>query len=121
VSRKYPITKSFRFAFSGLKSAVKREPNFRIHVFVAIITIVAAYFLNFTLSEWTILVFTIFLVMTFELLNTALEALVNLVSPELRPEAKIAKDVSAAVVLMAAFFSIIVGTFLFLPKIFLFL
>ena len=117
MSRKYPITKSFKFAFSGLKSAVKREPNFRIHLLFAIATIIAAYFLDFTPFEWTILVFTIFLVVTFELFNTALEALVNLVSPELRPEAKIAKDVSAAAVLLTALFSIIVGSILFLPKI----
>ncbi len=117
MSRKYPITRSFKFAFSGLKSAIKREPNFRTHLFFAIITIIAAYFLNFTLSEWTILIFVIFLVMIFELLNTALEALVNLVSPELKPEAKIAKDVAAASVLISAIFSIIVGAILFLPKI----
>jgi len=117
VSRKYPITKSFLFAISGLKSALIREPNFRIHTIAAILALSAAYFLNFNLLEWLILAITIFLVITFELLNTVLESLVNLISPELSLEAKMAKDVSAAAVLVSAVFSVIVGAILFLPKI----
>lgn len=117
MSRKYPITKSFLFAISGLKSALIREPNFRIHITLAILASTAAYFLNFNLLEWLILAITIFLVITFELINTVLESLVNLISPELTPEAKIVKDVSAAAVLVSAIFSVIVGAILFLPKI----
>jgi diacylglycerol kinase len=117
VSRKYPITRSFLFAISGLKSAVAKEPNFRIHIISAILALTAAYFFNFSLFEWLILAIVIFLVITFELLNTVLESLVNLVSPELSPEAKIAKDVAAAAVLVSAIFSVIVGAILFLPKI----
>lgn len=117
MSRKYPITKSFLFAISGLKSALIKEPNFRIHVISAILALTAAYFFNFSLLEWLILAITIFLVITFELINTVLESLVNLVSPELSPEAKIAKDVAAATVLVSAIFSVIVGAILFLPKI----
>jgi len=121
MSRKYPITKSFLFAISGLKSALTKEPNFRIHVAAATLALIAAYFLGFSSLEWLILGITIFLVITFELLNTVLEALVNLISPELNPEAKIAKDVSAAVVLVSAIFSVIVGAILFVPKIIVFL
>lgn len=121
MSRKYPITKSFLFAISGLKSALKKEPNFRIHVVSAILALTAAYFFKFNLLEWLILAIAIFLVITFELLNTVLESLVNLISPELNPEAKIAKDVAAAAVLVSAIFSVIVGAILFLPKIFLLL
>ena len=117
MSRKYPITKSFLFAISGLKSAVTKEPNFRIHVVSAILALTGAYFFNFSLFEWLILAIVIFLVITFELLNTMLESLVDLVSPELSPEAKIAKDVAAAAVLVSAIFSVIVGAILFLPKI----
>jgi diacylglycerol kinase len=117
VSRKYSVAKSFLFAISGLKSALTREPNFRIHVISALLALSAAYFFNFNLLEWLILAITIFLVITFELLNTVLESLVNLISPELSPEAKIAKDVAAAAVLVSAVFSVIVGTILFLPKI----
>ena len=121
MSRKYPITKSFLFAISGLKSALSKEPNFRIHVVSAVLALIAAYFLKFSSLEWLILSITIFLVIIFELLNTVLEALVNLISPELNPEAKIAKDVSAAAVLVSAIFSVIVGAILFIPKIILLL
>lgn len=117
MSRKYPITKSFLFAISGLKSAFKKEPNFRIHVISAVIVLTAAYFFSFNILEWLILAIIIFLVIVFELINTVLESLVNLISPELSPEAKIAKDVSAAAVLISAIFSVIVGAILFLPKI----
>ncbi len=121
MSRKYPITKSFRFALSGLKSAFTKEPNFRIHVITAILALGAAYFLGLNSIEWLILSITIFLVIIFELLNTMLEAMVNLVSPELNAEAKIAKDVSAAAVLVSAIFSVIVGIVLFAPKLLLLL
>ena len=59
---------------------------------------------------------TIFFVIMLELINTVLEALVDLVSPEVKDEAKVAKDVSAAAVLFAAFVSVIVGVLLFGPK-----
>jgi diacylglycerol kinase len=121
VSRKYSVAKSFLFAISGLKNALIREPNFRIHILTAILALSAAYFLNFNLLEWLILAITIFLVIIFELLNTVLESLVNLISPELSLEAKMAKDVSAAAVLVSAIFSIIVGAILFLPKVILLL
>ena len=116
MSRKYSIGKSFVFAFSGLKTAIKKEPNFRIHIIFAVVTILAAYFFGFSLLEWLILALTIFLVMVFELLNTTLEAVVDLVSPEVKSQAKVAKDVSAAAVLLTAIFAIIVGLILFLPR-----
>lgn len=117
MSKKYSVAKSFLFAISGLKSALKKEPNFRIHIISALLALSAAYFLNLNLLEWLILAITIFLVIIFELLNTVLESLVNLISPELNPEAKMAKDVSAAAVLVSAIFSVIIGVILFLPKI----
>ena len=114
---RHPTAKSFKYAFEGLKTAARREPNFRIHVSIATLVLFFAALLKLTLLEWVILAFTIFYVITLELLNTALEAYVNLVSPEVHPEAKIAKDVSAAMVLVAAFLSVIVGLILFVPKI----
>ncbi|KKQ98464.1 MAG: Diacylglycerol kinase [Candidatus Woesebacteria bacterium GW2011_GWB1_39_12] len=114
---KHPTVKSFKYAFEGLKTAVKREPNFRIHIAIAVIVLITAFILKLTLLEWILLAFTIFYVITLELLNTALEAYVNLVSPQFHPEAKIAKDVSAAMVLVAACASVIVGLILFVPKI----
>lgn len=119
MSREYSVTKSFKFAFEGIKAVFKKEPNLRIHFIFAIIALIAAFLLGFSAIEWLILAFTISLVLILELLNTALEALVDLVSPEVRPEAKIAKDVSAAAVFLAAILSVVVGIVLFLPKILL--
>ena len=108
--------KSFSYAFQGIKTALKNEPNLRIHTFFAIAAISAGVYLHISRLEWLLLAFTIFYVISLELLNTVLEAIVDLVSPDVRDAAKVAKDVSAAMVLLAAFMSVIVGFVLFLPK-----
>lgn len=118
MSKTHSSLESFRYAFSGLKAALKNEPNIRIHLGIALLVIVAAYFLRFTSTEWIILAFTIAFVLILELINTILESLVNLVSPEIRDEARFAKDVSAAIVFVSAVLSVIIGAFLFLPKLF---
>ena len=118
---KHTTAKSFSYAFDGLKTAIKNEPNMRIHLFMATFALILGIILNLKILEWLILAFTIFWVISLELLNTVLESLVNLVSPEMSPYAKIAKDVSAACVLLAAILSVIVGFILFLPKILLIL
>lgn len=109
-------TKSFSYALAGVREAFKKEPNLRIHSGFAALVILAAIFLNFNAYELLFLVFTIFFVLILELLNTVLEYLVNLISPEIKSEAKIAKDISAAVVLLASILAIIVGVVLFVPK-----
>ena len=114
---RHTTSKSFVYAFDGIKTALKNEPNLRIHIFIAILTLTLGALIKITLLEWVFLAFTIFYVITLELLNTVLEQIVNLVSPEVQPAAKIAKDVSAACVLLAAFLSVIVGIIIFLPKI----
>jgi len=111
------ISKSFGYAFQGLHTAVVEEPNFRIHLTFAVIAMLLGIFLGLKQIEWIVLMFTIFFVIILELLNTVLEAIVDLVSPDLKPAAKVAKDVSAACVLTAAFMSILVGFLLFAPKI----
>ena len=114
---RHDTAKSFKYAFSGIKTAYKNEPNLRIHTFFAIFAISLGAALGVSIIEWHLLTFTIFYVITLELLNTVLEAMVNMVSPEISPYARIAKDVSAACVLLAAFMSVIVGFVIFLPKI----
>ena len=114
---RHDTAKSFKYAFSGIKTAYKNEPNLRIHTFFAIFAISLGAALGVSIIEWLLLTFTIFYVITLELLNTVLEAMVNMVSPEISPYARIAKDVSAACVLLAAFMSIVVGFVIFLPKI----
>lgn len=109
--------KSFGYAFEGIKTAIKNEPNFRIHITVALAVLVAGFFFKLSTIEWLVLSFTIFYVITMELLNTVIESVVDLISPKYHPKAKIAKDVAAAGVLTSAILSVIVGLVLFLPKI----
>lgn len=118
MSKTHPTLTSFGYAFSGLKTALKDEPNIRIHFIIALLAVVLAFFLKFNSLEWIILVFTIALVLIIELINTSLESLVDMVSPEIKDEARVAKNVSAAAVLVAALLSVIVAGFLFLPKVF---
>ncbi|OGM08730.1 hypothetical protein A2W13_00845 [Candidatus Woesebacteria bacterium RBG_16_36_11] len=117
MSLKYTTLKSFSFAFDGLKAALKNEPNFRIHIVLAILVVILGLIFKFTFLELAILALTIGFVLILELINTTLEAVVNLVSPEIQDQAKIAKDVSAAAVLVSAILSVIVASFLFIPKI----
>jgi len=109
---------SFRYAAQGLIHALKEERNFRIQVFFGILVIILAWVFNFTRFEWTILLLTISLVLTAELLNTVIELLVDLaVKEQFRPKAKIAKDVSAALVLLISIFAAVVGLVLFIPHV----
>jgi len=117
MSKKYNLGNSFKFAFSGIKEALIKEPNFRIHIVLALSIMILAIILGLSTIDWLILLFTISFVLILELINTGLEALVDLVSPEISEKARIAKNVSAAAVLLAAILSIIVGVILFLPKI----
>ena len=111
------IFTSFKYAIDGLKTAVKKEPNFRIHLLIATATLITAYILRFTTIEWLLISFTITLVLLLELVNTTLESIVDLVSPKISDKARIAKDVSAAAVFLSALFAVIVGLTLFIPKI----
>ena len=108
--------KSFQVAGSGFRHAVSTQKNFQIQVAIGLLVIVAAYYFNFSRVEWLILLITIGLVLTAELVNTVIEVVVDLaVKEELLPEAKIAKDVSAAAVLVISVFSVVIGLILFLP------
>lgn len=118
VSRRYALVRSFGFATEGVRTALKREPNFRFHFVAAMVVMIAATILGFSSIEWVVLFFTISLVLILELINTSLEAIVDLVSPERRKKAKIAKDVSAAAVMVSAGVAVLVGIYLFLPKLF---
>ena len=114
---KHSLLKSFEFAFQGISTEFKKGRNFRIQILLGVLSIVLAYFLKFTSDEWAILAITISAVLILELINTAIEEIVNIVSPEIKPEAKIAKDVAAASVLVASIAAVVIAAFLFLPKI----
>jgi len=112
------IIKSFKFAFAGIKEAMRSEKNMRIHFVLAGLAIILAFILNFSALELAILTITIGFVLAMEFVNTSLEEIVNIVSPEVQEKAKIAKDVAAAAVLVSALVAVLIACLLFLPKIF---
>ena len=99
----------FRYAFAGLFAAWRTERNLRIHAVIGAAVVVAGAVLRLPPAAWAIVFLTIALVVTAELLNAAVEAVVDLVSPEDHPLAKRAKDVAAAGVLVAAAGAVAVG------------
>lgn len=117
MSRSHSLAESFSYAFSGLHLAIRKEPNFRIHLLIAALALILAYFLKFSPFEWVVVILVSTIVIVVELINTVLESLVNMVSPGIQKEAKIAKDVAAGAVLFSAISSIIIGVILYLPKI----
>ena len=107
--------KSFQYAFSGLRYALRTQKNSWIHLFFTIAAICAGVLLKITALEWTVIIFCIGLVWLAELLNTALETAVDLFCPEYHPLAKVVKDVAAGAVLVAALISLVIGLIIFGP------
>ena len=109
---------SFIYALRGIYQALRYEANMRVHTVAAVLAIVCGIFLRIMPYEWLILLLTITLVLFAELMNTALEANVDLVTKKRRSEARIAKDVAAGAVLISSINAVIVGLVIFVPKIF---
>jgi diacylglycerol kinase len=106
---------SFGYAFSGMWHVLHTQPNARIHTLATVCAVALGAWVGLSRVEWAILALTIGFVWTAEFINTALEAVVDLVSPDLHPLAKIGKDVSAAAVLVAAITSVVVGLLILGP------
>ncbi|MDP2585689.1 MAG: diacylglycerol kinase family protein [Candidatus Levybacteria bacterium] len=111
------LIKSFGYAFEGLFHAIKFNRNFKIHLVVALMVILLSIFFNVRSYEMGILGVMILLVILAEMINTAIEEMVNLITNEHRREAKIAKDVAAGMVLVTAMGAVVVGIFIFTPYI----
>lgn len=106
---------SFKYAFAGLVTALKEEPNLKTHFLIGVVVIAISTFLKISLRDWVIIVFLIGFVISLELTNTAIEKVVDAFTDKEHPGAKLAKDVSAAAVLVAAITSAIIGIMIFLP------
>jgi diacylglycerol kinase len=113
--RRHGLAASFRFAFAGIGYLFRTQRNARIHAVLGAIALLVAWWLRVTSVEWAMLVMTIAGVLILEGLNTALEAVVDLASPDIDPLAKVAKDVAAGMVLIAAIGSVGVGLFILGP------
>ena len=101
-NRKNPLNKSFGYAFEGIRTGIRKERNMKIHCLAVIAVTVAGTFLHIKPVEWCICLLLFGLILSLELVNTALEAVVDLVTKEKKPLAKIAKDTAAGAVLVSA-------------------
>lgn len=110
--------KSFRFAFHGLYLVIRFENNTRFHLVASLAVITAGFLVELSLIEWAIILTQIGLVWAAEVFNTALEKLVDLVSPEFNPKAGAIKDIAAGAVLITSGVAAIVGLLVFGRKIF---
>ncbi|MRX71304.1 diacylglycerol kinase family protein [Bacillus lacus] len=111
------LLKSFRYAGQGIREAVKHEQNFRIHLMFSAVVISAGLILRVSAWEWIVILMLIGGMLSLELINTAVERVVDLVTENYHPLAKAAKDVSASAVLVYSILSVVVGLIIFLPRI----
>lgn len=109
------VWQSFGYAIQGIRYVLQTQRNAKIHSVITLGIIALGTFLNITRLEWAVLVLTIGLVFSAEIWNTAVEALVDLVSPEFHPLAKIAKDAAAGAVFLLAIMSVIIGLLILGP------
>lgn len=108
---------SFYHAYEGIYYTALRERNMHIHITMALIVILGGAIFQISYEEWLICLILIALVISLELLNTAIESVVDLVTTNNNPLAKVAKDSAAGAVLVSAIISAIIGVVIFLPKI----
>jgi len=112
------LYKSFGFAFEGIFTLFKETPNARIHFTIAFIVVVLGAYLSISTEEWLILILCIGFVISAEGFNTAIETITDLTSPNIHPLAKKTKDMAAGAVLIAAITAMIIGSIVFIPKIY---
>jgi diacylglycerol kinase len=112
-----PFIKSFKYAIEGLIYSIKFNRNFKTHLLAALIVIVASVFFHVKASEAEILGVLILLVILSEMINSSIEEMTDLITREHREEAKIAKDVAAGMVFVAAIGAAIIGVIIFVPYI----
>lgn len=111
---------SLLHAWEGILTGFKTQPNFRIHLFFSLLSLIGVWIFKVNSAELAIILFTIAAGLAFELINTAIEFTVDLLTDEYHILAKFAKDTAAGAMLIYAFFSICVAFTIFLPKIWLF-
>ncbi|RLD06744.1 MAG: diacylglycerol kinase family protein [Chloroflexota bacterium] len=106
---------SIQYAIQGLKHPLQTEPNTWVHTGICIAVLALGLWLSITPLEWAVILLTMAVVWAAEFFNTALETALDLLHPQSHPKVKIAKDVSAAAVLITAFFSVLIGLLILAP------
>ena len=116
-SKRFHHILSFKYAFQGIAAALKEEPKLIFHLLTGLIVLIISFILGISRQDWTIIIFLIGFVIAVELTNTAIEAVVDQFTDQIHPGAKLAKDISAGAVLIAAITSAIIGIMVFWPYI----
>lgn len=114
--KKNPLYKSFQYAFEGIIAGIKKERNMKIHCTAMVLVIIAGIVVKLSAVKWCICFVLFGLILGLELVNTAVEAVVDLVTEEQRPLAKLAKDTAAGAVLIAAIMAAVAGCIIFIPE-----
>lgn len=109
--------RSFKPAINGLKWFLHNEHNVRVHIFLSVLSICAGIYFQITINEWMAIFICIGMVLSMEAANSAIEKLVDLVSPQKNQIAGMVKDLAAAAVLIASMIAIIIAIIIFLPRI----
>jgi len=107
----------FRYAWAGLKTVVKKESNFQLHLVAMTIVVAAGFFFHLSLIEWAVILLTIGLVLITEMINSVIERVMDFIQPGYDERIKEIKDIAAGVVLVTALISVVVGILIFGPKI----
>jgi diacylglycerol kinase len=110
--------KGFHYAAKGIWKVARTERNFKIHLTIVLLVAVAGFMFSVSATEWMMIVLVTGLVLSAEMFNTAIESLVDRVSPEYEKTAGQIKDIAAGAVLITAVAAAVVGVIIFGPKIF---
>jgi diacylglycerol kinase len=109
--------KGFVYAFNGLVIFFRHERNGRIQLLIGVVVMLLGWGVGISAAEWMVILGCIATVLSFEMINSSIEKLCNLVHPKFHPAVKTIKDMSAGAVLFVSIFSAIIGAIIFLPKI----
>ena len=109
-------TISFKNAFNGLKWAVITQPNFKIHFFLSFLSLIGGFFFKISYFEFLIILFLIFVGLTIETINTAIEEVTDAIDLKKREDIRLAKDVAAAAMLIFSIGAFLIVCLIFIPK-----
>jgi undecaprenol kinase len=110
-----PLLRSFSFAIFGIRTAIKHERNLRIHLTLSLIVFIFGFLFSISRVEWILILLTIGGMISLEIINSAIERVVDLVTADFHPLAKQAKDLAAGAVFSFAIISVVIGIIIFGP------
>lgn len=109
------LSRSFRFAFRGLATLIRKEQNFKLHLLAAIVVVFLGFYFKIAIWQWAIIIMMVSLIFILEMLNTVFERLVDMLKPRLHSYVGEIKDIMSAMVLVASIAAVILGLIIFLP------